>query len=130
MSPEVFFECGIEQFDFDWGSIGEPVAEEQLTAVHAVIIGVLQIEDAHSGIFFRKWFDEGGPVMLSLSALFEDLDRKEATTFSSCTLKIRYLCFLLNFSSLKIWTQLSSMLDFIYNIYQIIYFKTFIQLNL
>jgi hypothetical protein len=48
---EVLFESRVEQLDFERSAIGEPIAEEQFAAVHSVIIGVFQIEDAHPRFF-------------------------------------------------------------------------------
>ena len=50
MSLEVFLKSGVKQLDLERGSVRQPVTEEQLAAVHAVAIGVFQIEDAHSGL--------------------------------------------------------------------------------
>ena len=86
MSLEVFLKSGVKHLDLERGSVRQPVTEEQLAAVHAVAIGVFQIEDAHSGLLWGQGLDQVGPVVFSFSVFLEDLDRRESTTLSLSTL--------------------------------------------
>jgi hypothetical protein len=61
---EVLFESGVQKLDLEGSAVGKPVAEEQLATVHAVVAGVLQVEDAHPGLLGRKSLQEALPVAL------------------------------------------------------------------
>jgi hypothetical protein len=64
---EVFLEGGVDEFLLEGSAVGQPIAEEQFAAVHPVVAGVLEVEDAHAGLLGREAFDELGPVPLAIA---------------------------------------------------------------
>ena len=67
VSLEVLLETSIRKLGFEGSAVRQPVTKEQLAAVHAIVAGVFEVEDAHAGFFGREEAQELFPVPLTFS---------------------------------------------------------------